>query len=199
MLEEMKIRNLATHPQAEGGMRRVLWWVVLGSVAGLQSVAPLVGFEDQAVDVALGVDTTTPGGQAYVPLTLSLRGGLAVSKILSEVSFPKNVLSFVEAKRGAAGEQVQAEIATEVREDKEPGTSIVKVTVTAKQELPEGVLVNLSFQVSSHAKEGAIRLTNLAKAIAGGGEEIQCARSQDGEVTITRSPVPLAGCFFYVH
>lgn len=152
---------------------------------------------DQAVDVSLGPDTAVPGGETYLPLALST-GGAKLDKLVSEISFPKKLLSFVEAKRGLAGELAEIEINAEVRENnKGSELAILKLMVSAKKEIRDGVLVNLKFKVSEDAKEGTIKLKSTSKLTTSGGEEI--TREKEGEVTISKSPVPIFGCFFYMH
>lgn len=152
---------------------------------------------EQSVDVNLGPDTAVPGGETYLPLALST-GGTKVDKMVSEISFPKKLLSFIEAKRGLAGELAEVEINTEVRESsRDSELAILRLTVSAKKEIRDGVLANLKFKVSEDAKEGTIKLKSISKLMTSGGEEI--AREKDGEVTVSKSPVPIFGCFFYMH
>lgn len=155
---------------------------------------------EQAVELYLGFDTTMPGAKAYLTLTFTANGA-KVGKVTSEVSFPKKLLTFVEAKRSQAGDDAEADLSAEVKEDgKDPELSILTVQVSAKKEIPNGPLVNLQFSVAPSAKEGVIKLKNAVKATTLKGDEVKGAKGNAGELTVNAQPVaPLQVCFFFSH
>ena len=186
-------------------MRRVWIFSLLAPVVLLVTIRSTGASQreqtGQGVDLDLSSGTSVPGGQAYLPMTLSVAEGLKVKEVGCEIKFPKSLLTFVEAKRGLAGVESDAQIRTEVREDSDNSElSILVVGASAKQELVEGVLVNLLFQVSDTAKEGSvIKLENFTmKAMTVDGGEIRPIKGQGGEVEIL-DDLPVFGCFFYMH
>lgn len=153
----------------------------------------------QEVEVTLGSDLSVPGGDAFLPLTITAKG-VKAGKVTSEISFPKNVLSFVGAKREEAGNQVEAEIKTEVKDSNgSTAPSILRVTISAGKELPEGLLATLKFQVAKSAPETDVRLKNVVKVVSLGGEEIQGAKGNEAILTISPAKLPSVGCFFFTH
>lgn len=166
----------------------------------LVSVAfPLGAEAQQEVEVILGSDLSVPGGDAFLPLTISAKG-VQVGKVTSEVSFPKKTLSFVEAKREEAGDQVEAEIKTEVKEASGSSElSVAQVTISAGKELPEGLLVTLKFKVSKSAPESDVKLKNVVKVVSLRGEEIKGTKGNEAILTISPAKLPSVGCFFFTH
>lgn len=151
------------------------------------------------MELTLGSDLSVPGGDVYLSLTLTAKG-VRAGKVSSEISFPKILLSFVEAKRGEAGDQVEAEVKTEIKEGgKNSESSVAHVTISGSKELPEGILVTLKFKVSKTAPETDVRLNNAVKALTLAGEEIQEAKGNEAILTISPAKLPTVGCFFFSH
>ena len=153
----------------------------------------------QEVEVVLGSDLSIPGGESYLPLMLTARG-VKVGEVVSEVSFPKDVLSFTEAKRGEAAEQSNAEIKAEVKEAGENSAlAVLLVTISAANGVPEGLLATLKFRVSASAETTEFRLKNVVKVKTPSGEEIKEANGNEATLTISPPTLPSVGCFFFTH
>ena len=171
------------------------------AAAFLLLIRPLVAEaqQDQEMEISLGSDLSVPGGDAFLSLTL-LGKGAPVGKVTSEISFPPEVLSFVEAKRGESGDQAGAEIKTAVREAPgNPKTSVLQVVISGGKELPEGILATLKFKVSAAAPETDIKLLNVVKAVSLNGEEIPGVRGNEAILTISPAKLPSVGCFLFTH
>ena len=153
----------------------------------------------QGVEVILGSDLSIAGGEAYLPLMLTT-SGVRVATVTSEISFPKEVLSFLETRRGEAVDQSDAEVKAEVKEGSgDSEYSVLAVTISAENGLPGGLLVTLKFQISTSAKETDIKLKNSVKVKTLKGEEVPEARGNEATLTISPARLPEVGCFFFTH
>ncbi len=153
------------------------------------------------VSVGLGVDVITPGERVFLAVTLTTTDDPQVGKVFFEMSFPRKLLSFIEATKGRATETAGGEIKTQLRDSEgKIEESILRVDVSASRTIPPGVLVKLAFDVSKEAKaDSQIKLKNLkltAQSLEGQPLE---ARGSDGSITVvSEAPVSFA-CFFYMH
>lgn len=155
------------------------------------------------VRINVGVSTAKPEDIIDIPLTLSVPDVTKATSITETVSFPKDILSMSKAELGLAGEQSQAEIKADVKDDpSDPTASLVVVSISAKSPLKPGILAYLKFKVSAKAKKGTVVLKIAdAKAESSGGPTLTAVKGKDGEVTIFNSDeeIPVVGCFFFSH
>ena len=137
------------------------------------------------------------GGKVPVPVTLAANPmETKVSRISMEVSFPATPLIFREAAKGSALESFEAKIQTAIK-DAENGDKVLQLDVSAPQALPQGTLVNLSFEISQGAKPDVeIKLKNLKPAAIGTDGKPLDTYGIDGSITVMP---PAAACFFYMH
>ena len=153
----------------------------------------------QEVEVILGSDLSIPGGESYLPLRLTA-SGVKVGEVISEISFPKDVLSFTEAKRGEAAEQSNAEIKAEIKEAGENlALAVLRLTISSEEELPQGLLTTLKFKISKDAKATDFKIQNVVKVKTPSGEEIKQAKGNEATLTISPPTLPSVGCFFFTH
>jgi len=184
-------------------MATVLTSIVI--LLGLSSVASF-GAPQEAAKVSrlnLGFDKSTPGEQAYIPIILSLADGVEIGKIITEISFPTERLSFEEARKGASADSVDAQLQSAVKmDDENPDNSILEVIVTseANKAIPSGIVVRLIFQISDLAPTGEmIELTNRAEAFTTDDPSQPVDLTVgNGEIETLDIPVMFA-CFFYMH
>ncbi len=123
-----------------------------------------------------------------------------VSGISEVISFPKKALSLTKAELGLAGEQSQAEIKTEVKDDgSDPESARLEVSVTSKVQMKPGILAYLKFKVSEQATKSTVVLKLLDSKAEPANLEV--AKGKDGEVTIfnLNEEIPVVGCFFFSH
>ncbi|MBI4443447.1 MAG: hypothetical protein HY649_08755 [Acidobacteria bacterium] len=181
------------------GMRRTSLSVAVGVICLLIGVAcDAQGQSQPTVELSLGSETTSPGAPAQVPVILFARE-TKVGKVAGEVTFPKELLSFVGVARGSSGDEVNADISTKVIDDSgNSKLSVLKLAVSATQDMPNGVLLTLRFRVSPDAEDGFLKLANRLTAMSIGGEEIGNIKTRDGEVSVSKMQV-LVPCFFFTH
>ena len=155
------------------------------------------------VRINVGVSTAKPEDIIDIPLTLSTPDVTKATSITETVSFPKDTLSLNKAELGLAGEQSQAEIKSDVKDDSsDPTASLVVATISSKAPLKPGILAYLKFKVSNKAKKGTVVLKIVdSKAENSGGGTLTAVKGKDGEVTIFNSDeeIPIVGCFFFSH
>jgi len=168
---------------------------------GAPPAQPALGPDQIRINV--GVSTAKPEDIIDIPLTLSVPDITKATSITETVSFPKDTLSLTKAELGLAGEQSQAEIKSDVKDDSsDPSASLAVVTISSKTPLKPGILAYLKFKVSEKAKKGTVVLKIAdSKADSSGGPALTAVKGKDGEVTIFNSDeeIPIVGCFFFSH
>ncbi len=158
----------------------------------------------RATRLDLGFVQSPPGSHVSVPLTLTLPRGVEIGRVTNEITFPAQLLSFQEARKGLAAEMVEAEVTTEVKQDdQDPDSSILEVTIESKtgMAIPRGVLVDLVFNISEQAQLGkTLVLKNAASAVnlEDPPQPIHPVTGDNGEVAIDEIAIAFA-CFFFMH
>ena len=161
------------------------------------------GATQRATRLDLGFAQSPPGSNVMLPMTLIPTRGVVLGSTTNEITFPTQLLSFVEAKKGLAVEVAEAEITTEVRQDdQDPENSILTVTISGKgTAIPRGVLVDLVFILSEQAQLGeTILLGNVASAMSPDDPPrlIETVTGTEGRIVVDETPV-IFSCFFYMH
>ncbi len=190
-------------------LRRVLLAMTLISLSLVPGTGTATAQEEEtprrrAARLDLGFAQSPPGSHVSMPIILTLPRGLQIGSSTNEITFPTQLLSFQEARKGLAAEVVEAEVTTEVKQDdQDPESSILKVTIEAKagMAIPRGVLVDLVFNISEQAQLGeTIVLKNAASAVSPDDppQPIDPVTGDDGEIIIDETAIVFA-CFFYMH
>jgi cohesin domain-containing protein len=165
--------------------------------------SPAAANQPQGVRVNVGVSTAKPADTIDIPLTLSMPESMKPTLVSETISFPKKVLSLTKMEMGLAGEQSQAEIKSNVKDDSnDPEASLIDVTVSSKGPLKPGILAYMKFKVSERATKSTVVLKLLDSKVTGeGGQALTAAQGKDGEVTIfnANEEIPVIGCFFFSH
>ena len=102
----------------------------------------------------LGFDQSIPGDVAFIAIMFSTAGEVEIGRIITEITFPRQLLSFEEARKGLPIKSIDAELSTQVRnDDPESENSILEVVIASKagEAIPAGTLVNLTFMISPEA------------------------------------------------
>ncbi len=164
------------------------------------------------VDLGMIMDSFLPGDQVSLPVTLVTQNEPQVAKISLEVAYPSELISFVEGTLGSGAEAAGAEVTTELVESADPaGTEvetgldepqhlelkILRLDISASRVIPQGLLVNLTFEMSEQiAINHEISLENLRQTAQSlDGQEIR-ARGLGGTI----APIEvIPACFFYMH
>jgi hypothetical protein len=178
----------------------VMAFIAWASMGGQVGAAPQ---NSSAPALDLSSDIEGPGYEVTLTLNLRVPEGVAISKAVSEITYPGNLLSFVEAMRGLSAEAAGAEVMAEA-EDPGGETAILRVTIAAKEgdSIPSGILADLRFKISEEAPADETKVPLKNKVFAWSDQvpptPIESITGEDGEVTISATP-PVFACFFYMH
>ncbi len=189
--------------------RRILLAMTLISLSLVPGTGTATAQEEgtprrRAARLDLGFGQSPPGSHVSIPITLFLPRGVEIGSAINEITFPAQLLSFQEVRKGLAAEVVEAEVTTEVKQDdQDPESSILKVTIEGKagMAIPRGVLVDLVFNISEQAQLGEILvLKNVASAVSPDDppRPVDPVTGSDGEIVIDETAIVFA-CFFYMH
>ncbi len=164
------------------------------------------------VDLGMIMDSFLPGDQVSLPVTLVTRNEPQVAKISLEVAYPSELISFVEVTLGSGAGAAGAEVTTELVESADSVGSevelgldepqdlelkILRLDISASRVIPQGLLLNLIFEMSGQiAINHEITLENLKQTAQSlDGQEIR-ARGLGGTI----APIEvIPACFFYMH
>ena len=177
-------------------MRRTTWALLIWLM-----FAPIYAQRTPTVDIDPGLDVILPGEQVFLSTLLSTTEDPRVGKISFELSYPAELLSFVEAKPGPAGELSGSNIKTEVYNSQDNVEErILRVEVSAPQSIPQGVVLKLTFQVSEEAHAPSqIVLRNVKHSAESVEGEALETHGIDGTITVVSVDSPIFACFLYMH
>lgn len=151
----------------------------------------------------LGFDQSVPGDQAFIAVMFSTAEDVAIGRIITEITFPREILSFEEARRGLPINSIDAELSTQVKnDDQDSDNSILEVVITstAGEAIPAGTLVNLTFMIAPETPTPqTIVLENRSEAFTTDDppEPVELTTT-NGEIESLDIPA-LFACFFYMH
>ncbi len=155
------------------------------------------------VKLNVGLSTAKPGEPIDIPLTLSKGDEPQVNRVVGEIGFPKDTLSFVDVELGLSGELSDVNVqAVEKADPNDDKVSLLEVTISGEQPIRPGILAYIKFRVSLNATKGTITLElKNAKATTMEGEPVQMAEGRDGQVELfgLEEEIPVVGCFFFTH
>ena len=164
---------------------------------------PMMGALQESPSLDLSSDIEGPGWEVSITVNLRVPEGVGVGKAVSEVTYPGQMLEFIEAIRGLSAEAVGAEV-TASTEALDSETSILTVTITAKEgeSIPQGILADLRFKISEEAPADDTTVPLINQVSAWSNEippnPIEPIGGENGVVTISANP-PVFACFFYMH
>jgi len=153
--------------------------------------------------VELGFDQSVPGEQTFIPIALKPGAEAKIGKIITEIVFATNLLSFEEARKGTPLKSIDAEVSTRIKEDEENSeNSILEVIITSPtgEAIPGGNLVFLTFRIALEAPRAQmIQLENRTRAMSTNDppEPVEVATA-GGEIENLDIAAVFA-CFFYLH
>ncbi len=170
-------------------------WILL--VCGL-TLGVAQAQSEGLVSVDLGMGIAGPGEHAWVPVTLSAGHASRVGRILLEVSFSRQFLSFNSVTQAAASESLQLVIKTEVQENE--GEDVLRVELSSPSPFPQGELIELQFDVSQEALPNQeFNVKNLEQRVETPEGEVLEARGSDGLIIVAVLGEAIPACFFYMH
>lgn len=169
---------------------------------GFSYTTLLVGQQEEATRLDLGIDKSNPGGQAFLPIIFSPAAGVQVATLSAEITFPAKQLAFQEVKKGGSADSVDVNIQAAVKNSgKNPNESILEVVVENKTgPLMGGVVANLVFKILEQVPMGEkIQLEESATALTRDNPP-KTLRLTAAKGEIETIPVPVVfACLFYMH
>ena len=165
---------------------------------------PAVQHESGTTDrLSLGFDKSDPGNQAFIGIIFSTQGDVEIGRIVAEITFPRQLLSFEEVRAGLPIKAINAELSAEVRnDDSNSENSVLEVVIasTTGAAISAGILANLTFTLLPEAPtQHIIELKNKAEAFTTDDppEPVELSTT-NGEIESLATPA-LFACFFYMH
>ncbi len=163
--------------------------------------------QDEKTIVILASPHVLPGERAYLTLLLANAPDVAVAQLDHWIEFPKGKLSYVSSRLGIAADLAKAVLDVEVQdkpasETAEEGTVLLHLSMKGERPIPDGPLVEVSFNVAN-VQPQTIVFAHRLEALNTEGEEISDIVSSDGELEVTHqlpdAPPGIFSCFFYMH
>ena len=150
------------------------------------------------VSVDLGMGIAGPGEHAWVAVTLSAGHASRVGRILLEISFPRQFVSFNSATQVAAAESLRLDIKTELQEKE--GEDVLRIELSSPSPCPQGELIELQFDLSQEALPNQeFSVKNLEQRVETLEGEVLKARGSDGLIIVAVFGEAIPACFFYMH
>lgn len=174
---------------------------VLAALVALVETFVAQSTPPKPIKIDVGLDIAAPASKVSVPIVLDVPEGVEVGQTINTITFPNDVVSYVEVTLGDSAKEAEATAeatAAVIRAD--PKKSILTVRITAiKGPLHTGTLASVVFTVAKTAKDGSVPLRNAPQAFAFKGSSTPMAGVQgaDGEIKVGAPPV--ISCFFYMH
>ncbi|MBI4456052.1 MAG: hypothetical protein HY644_09160 [Acidobacteria bacterium] len=175
-------------------------WLIGTVISSLLTFGSTAG-QSTGSHLSVGTDKSPPGEQVFIALNLVPAPEDEFRAVRVEIRFPKNLLSFEEAKKGAALVAVGGELLTTQGENKQDSAqTTLSIQGKSDQPIAAGVLAYLTFKVSSQAPLGE---KIALKTLADGSLQQDLADTKplkvlDGSVEVVDQPRMFA-CFFYMH
>lgn len=181
---------------------------------------PLAAQEAAAPRVSLGFAAGPPGKQITVPILLDGATGKKIGRVVSEVRYPANSLSFIRLERAALLEADAFDAVAQVRDASAEGAptaraadatqaqqSVLEVRISSKKAdraLRDGIVGYLVFQIqpkTSPEKTPAIVLVHESRLFAAGDNtDVPLAVvSEEAKLVVEKPGLPVISCFFYMH
>ncbi len=160
---------------------------------------PLVGEQAQKVSLSLGRGTVVPGERLALPVQISgvEEGDFVQLKL--RVEYPREVLSFVEARNALTQKKLSLETTVETGSDVNDVATVL-IEGSSTQPLLPGDLLEIVFGASPEVyTDREVVIKNLGGSLTtSSGQELEDLEFQDGTVKIAVAAI-VFGCFFYMH
>ena len=98
--------------------RLISWASLLVLLLGFSSPHGLAAQQTSGTvsRVELGFDQSVPGEQTFIPIALKPGAEANIGKIITEIVFSSNLLSFEEARKGTPLKSIDAEVSTRIKD-----------------------------------------------------------------------------------
>ncbi len=163
--------------------------------------------QEEATTVILASPHVLPGERAYLTLLLVNAPNVAVAQLDHWVEFPKSKLEYMRSRLGIAADLAKAVLDVEVQdkpasETAEDETVLLHLSIKSERAIPDGPLVEVSFNVAN-VQPQTIIFAHRLEALNTEGEEISNIVSSDGQLEVTHqlpdAPPGIFSCFFFMH
>jgi hypothetical protein len=158
--------------------------------------------------IAIGTVDASPGASLMVPIYYTPDSATRLRSFAVEIDFVSNNLAFQEAANGVVDSESLkltssvSNVPPDAKGVKRSKIRLVTTTVDAKEELPEGLLAYLMFNLSMDAKPFVIRLspTVISAEDVAKASVVHKLSARAGSVAVLSSDVtPEMSCFFFTH
>jgi hypothetical protein len=160
------------------------------------------------VNLELIAAPVKPGEPVFVNVMLTNPGGERVRVVHETLQFPREKMAFTSARLGIAGDLGDATLAlimkdkTGARTSNKEAAQSLDVTISAKQTMPDGPLIEFEFRLTD-TKEQSIKLPHTAEVMDDQGKKIAGVKFTDAQLVVSEStsgpPSAAIGCFFFTH
>ena len=163
--------------------------------------------QEEKTTVILASPHVLPGERAYLTFLLANAPNVSVAQLDHWIEFPKSKLEYVSSRLGIAADLAKAVLDVEVQdkpasEMAEEGTVLLHLSIKSKRPIPDGPLVEVSFNVAN-VQPQTIVFAHRLEALNSEGEAISDIVSSDGQLEVTHqlpdAPPGIFSCFFYMH
>ena len=172
----------------------------------LFAIGPLIseGLAQDSTHVTVSPVIGLPGDEASLPIYLETAHGVEVGSIALEITFPHNLLSFLNAQESFLATTAGGRVTAQVGNRDEGDESVVRLVIETTQgesrtALPDGQLGFVTFQISTEAHMSTKIPLQIAVQVMDTGDPAQPVEpviAHDGEITVGNL---LFACFFYMH
>ena len=163
------------------------------------------GLAQESTHVTVSPIIGLPGDEASLPIYLETAPGAEVGSIALEITFPRNLLSFLNARESFLTTTAGGRLAVEMENrDEGEDRSVVRLVIEAargesRTALPDGQLGFVAFQISTEVHMSTkIPLQVVAQVMDMGdpAQPVEPIVTHDGEISVGNL---LFACFFYMH
>lgn len=185
--------------------------VILGMAPVLaqmeETAAEEAAVPDEKTTITLASPHVLPGERAYLTLLLANAPDVSVAQLEHWIEFPKSKLEYVSSRLGIAADLAKTVLDVEIQdkpasEAAEEETAVLHLSMRSKQPIPDGPLVEVSFNVGEVPAQ-TITFAHRMEALDTEGEAISDIVSSDGQLEVTHrlpdAPPGIFSCFFYMH
>jgi hypothetical protein len=175
--------------------------------AAEEEVAAEEAAPDEKTTITLASPHVLPGERAYLTLLLANAPDVSVAQLEHWIEFPKSKLEYVSSRLGIAADLAKTVLDVEIQdkpasETAGEETAILHLSMRSKQPIPDGPLVEVSFNAGGVPAQ-TITFTHRLEALNTEGEAIADIVSSDGQLEVTHqlpdAPPGIFSCFFYMH
>jgi len=151
--------------------------------------------------ITFNLPQVLPGERTYLSIELFNSGEDSVSRLEHWIEIPTRMISYGSARQGIAADLAGAVLKVE-ETPQEEDTLILHLSIQGRQPIPDGVVVEISFDVADIEPETLI-LPHRVEAFDDQGVKLLDLDFSDARLHISHqtpdAPEIIFACFFYMH